>query len=66
MLQLITLLLCAIAALISSIPMQLALLSTNPKRFAALFAGALILLGGVATALIGGFLSFSVLPSATP
>lgn len=64
MLQLIALLLCAIVLVISTVPLQIALVSESAKRTSAVLSGTLILIGGLAIAAVGAYLSFAIIPDA--
>lgn len=63
MLQLIALLLCAIIAVLGTIPLQIAWVSTSPSKKAGVISGIFILVGSLAIAGIGVALSFVALPS---
>ena len=64
MLQLIALLLCAIVLVISTVPLQIAIVSESAKRTSAVLSGTLILIGGLAIAAVGAYLSFAIIPDA--
>ena len=62
MLQLIALLLCAIVLVISTVPLQIALVSESAHRTTGILSGACVLMGGIAIAAVGAYLSFAAIP----
>lgn len=65
MLQLIVLLLCVIAAIISTVPLQIAWMSDSDLRKQGIIAGLIILAGGLLCAIAGAYLSFATISRVT-